>query len=484
MPGLAPYMVTISLDDIKLERETRQRVDIDELEGLIHSISTIGLLNPIIISRKDKRLIAGERRYTAYKTLSAHHKLNNPDQPNPWARIPFRYFEEITEVDSQIVELIENVHRKELPWRNCATAVLHIHKLRLQANPKHTQYDLSVELGMSEPEISMNLAVGEALVAGTPDFSGCVSAKAAHNILRRIADREASALLADISFEMNKEAKSSDKPLEVSPEPSAPAEPEASRPTLIETVSTPSEETPDLVIQADFIQWAKNYSDLPFNFLHIDFPYGINVGDSKLQFTAQDRIKYEDTPDIYWSLLEALRDNLNTVVSESAHIMFWFSLGAEPDADFSCYERTRRFFRDECGFQVNPFPLIWTKNKAVLPDANRGPRRGYETAFIMSRGDRKIVRPVTNFFNDSTQDKGKHVNEKPIAMLKNFFTMFVDESTRMLDPTAGSGSALLAARSLNPASMLGIELNPEFVSHANSRIREDIAAENLLGNLA
>jgi predicted RNA methylase len=35
--------------------------------------------------------------------------------------------------------------------------------------------------------------------------------------------------------------------------------------------------------------------------------------------------------------------------------------------------------------------------------------------------------------------------------------MFVDENTRLLDPTCGGGSALRAAESLNAGSVLGIE---------------------------
>lgn len=44
--------------------------------------------------------------------------------------------------------------------------------------------------------------------------------------------------------------------------------------------------------------------------------------------------------------------------------------------------------------------------------------------------------------------------------------MVIDENTRLLDPTCGSGSALRAARSLGANSLVGLELNPEFAANA------------------
>ena len=47
--------------------------------------------------------------------------------------------------------------------------------------------------------------------------------------------------------------------------------------------------------------------------------------------------------------------------------------------------------------------------------------------------------------------------EKSQAMLEHFMRMVVDEGTRMLDPTCGSGSALRAADRLGAREVLGLE---------------------------
>lgn len=511
MAGLSSFANTIDIDSIIIDRENRQRAEIDDLGGLIADISKRGLLNPIIVRRKDKRLIAGERRLTSYKTLAAGW---SGEGTNPWQRIPFRYYDELDEADAQIVELSENFHRKELAWRDQALSIYKIHQIRCDQNEDHTQGQTAAELGISESTVSINVAVGEALVEKKFDFSGCAGVQAAYNILKRAAERETDALLADLTFAAAKPAPAPAKPISSTPV----AAPQVAASAKTENVPAPGtvgeavtgrwesgtdykanapksalapveDEASRTIIQADFIEWAANYAGQPFNLLHIDFPYGINFGEAKRQNTASDRVAYDDSPDLFWALCRALRDNLDRVVADSAHIMFWFSLGLEPDHANTSYERIVQFFRTPvqdggCGLVVNHFPLVWCRNGSILPDPNRGPRRGYETALLMTRGDRKIVRPVQNFFEDSTRgDKNIHTSEKPQGMLEYFLGMLVDETSRVLDPTCGSGSAIRAASKFKPAALLGIEQDPEFVKYARDKFRAKNFESELIGDL-
>jgi site-specific DNA-methyltransferase (adenine-specific) len=78
---------------------------------------------------------------------------------------------------------------------------------------------------------------------------------------------------------------------------------------------------------------------------------------------------------------------------------------------------------------------------------------------------------VHNAFSAST-DKSDHPTVKPVPVLQHFFQMFVSEHTRMLDPTAGSGTALRAAESLGAKSVLGLETDKGFCERANWAIRD------------
>jgi DNA modification methylase len=126
------------------------------------------------------------------------------------------------------------------------------------------------------------------------------------------------------------------------------------------------------------------------------------------------------------------------------------------------YDYTLRQLRS--GFWVDPYPLIWHKsdNRGTLPDPSRGPRRVYEVAFLASHGDRKITTAVSNLFAHSIGADREHMSLKPVPVLQHFFRMFVDSNTRILDPTCGSGTSLVAARNLGATHFLGLEVDKDF----------------------
>jgi hypothetical protein len=204
----------------------------------------------------------------------------------------------------------------------------------------------------------------------------------------------------------------------------------------------------------DFAAWLETYEGPTFNFIQCDFPYGINA-DKMDQSSAAGFGGYADTPDAYWDLLRLLERAMDKVVDESSHLMFWFTMD---------YYHETKCSLERMGWRVSPFPLIWHKsdNTGILPDPRRGPRRIYETAFIGSRNDRHIVKPVSNLFSCGGRDKAIHMNEKPQQMLTYFMGMFVDEYSRVLDPTCGSANALKAATALGAKTVLGLEIDTEF----------------------
>jgi tRNA1(Val) A37 N6-methylase TrmN6 len=213
------------------------------------------------------------------------------------------------------------------------------------------------------------------------------------------------------------------------------------------------------ITNADFIDWVRTYSGPRFNFLHCDFPYGINAGRHN-QGAGRALGAYDDSEDTHHRLVEALGHAMAHVVAEQAHLMFWFPIERH---------QTTLDALTAMGWKVVPVPLIWHKsdNTGILPDPNRSARRIYETAFMASRGDRKIVQAVGNSIG-APVTKSIHMSEKPKAVLRHFFRMFVDDSTRMLDPTCGSGNAVAVAEDMGASSVLGLEIDPEFCERAQA----------------
>ena len=104
-------------------------------------------------------------------------------------------------------------------------------------------------------------------------------------------------------------------------------------------------------------------------------------------------------------------------------------------------------------------------------DANRGGRNTYEAALFGATGDRFIVKPVAKSYGAPTNKADSiHTNEKPEPMLSHFLSMVVDQHTRALDPTCGSGSAIRVVEALGAEAGLGLEHNPEFAARAQQRL--------------
>ena len=124
---------------------------------------------------------------------------------------------------------------------------------------------------------------------------------------------------------------------------------------------------------------------------------------------------------------------------------------------------------ESAGWVVNPFPLIWYKDRGLIPDPQRGPRRVYETALMASIGDRKVIKSVPNVFYHKVEKRG-HISTKPQIMLQHFFTMFVDDLTELFDPTCGSGMALAAGKVLGAKRLVGMDIEQEYIETTEMNI--------------
>lgn len=406
--------------DIKIA-EGRQRRELGITEEFKNSIAARGVLNPIIVTR-DFVLVAGERR------LTASRELNLPD-------IPCRFIDTLDPIELQIVELEENAKRLDLTWQETTDAIGRLHKLYVANNPGWSQADTARELSLSPGAVSQHLRVAEALTS--PQIKAMPGFSTAYNALKRQDTRRADDAMLDITHEAKV------------------AFPAAAAPPPV------PEDVPP-ILHTEFASWAAAYSGEPFNFLHCDFPYGINVfaGEQSGNLTAT--ATYDDSKDVYFALLELLAAHQDRLIAPSAHILFWFSM--------EHYEATMEFFRTRMPSIVwQPHPIIWMKsdNSGILPDPRRAPRRIYETALLGTRGDRFLVKPVSNAYACPI-DRTYHPSTKPLPMLKHFFQMFVDSGTKMLDPTCGSGSALRAADELGATTVIGLERDEE---HFNNAVR-------------
>lgn len=415
---------TVPLSFIRVDRAGRQRSDLDpkHIDNLAASLKEIGLIHPPVVQR-DGTLVAGECRMAAMRQLG-------------WDQCPIQFVEDLPEFEIRAIELEENIKRRDISWQDQVRAVEAYHNLRVEQDPTWTQEKTAEAIGYRRVSaINFLQVAGELRV--NPRIADAPKLSTALHITQRSLARRTTKEAAQLEKALN-----GDKP-----EPEVP------------------------VVTADFHEWAATYRGPKFNFLHCDFPYGINAG----EFDQGSAIKhggYVDSPDTYFELLRTLSTQLDNLLEASAHVIFWFSM--------KHYTQTLEWFQDETDFEVSPYPLIWYKsdNVGILPRPQHGPRQVYETALFGFRGNRPVVQAKSNCFACPTV-RDVHMSTKPETMLRHYFEMVVDQNSSVLDPTAGSGSALRAASSLRARRVVGIEQNPEFAETANQAWLKAKAARSI-----
>lgn len=445
-------MNVIALDPKSIRvPENRQRKIFENIQDLTESIRAragrepfyYGLIHPITITYENDEpvLVAGERR------LRAHLSVESP-------LIFARVWDNLSFTEKEMLELEENTKRQDLHWTERAKTFQRLHHIKTQENSEWHAADTARFLGYSETaasEVNKALALEGKL---NDKLAAAPTLEAAFAALQRAQTRQFQDLTNEILA------------TPIQPKSKATGGSSAQNGNLPagDSNSNPAPGKVEAIHNKSFLDWAPSYKGHKFNFIHCDFPYGINLQDSA-QMDNNDKL-YEDSPEIYDELLKCFCTNLDKFTYPSAHLMFWLS------ADLDTIVSTRNYLQQNTNFVIQPKVLIWHKScgSGMVPDARRRPRNTYEVALMGSRGDRFILKPVNSSYAGPLQSKRLHPSEKPEPMLKHFFEMFVDENTSIFDPTAGSGSALRAADAMGAKRLLGLEYDAEFCATANGAL--------------
>lgn len=99
----------------------------------------------------------------------------------------------------------------------------------------------------------------------------------------------------------------------------------------------------------------------------------------------------------------------------------------------------------------------------------------HETAYLLAKGDpARPSNPLTDVIEwiENTGNR-HHPAQKPVSVLLPLIDTYCAEGGTVLDPFAGSGSSLLAARTLG-RDYLGIELDAKYHATAQRRLKQDM----------
>lgn len=451
-------MELINISDINI-RSDRQRKDFGNLEELKKSILNIGLLNPVILEAEAGQyfLLAGERRFRAWSELVREKKIE------PF--IPCKLLSELDEKTRQIIELEENIKRKDLTWQEYVLALMKVYELSgCESDLAFAEY-MGIDRGLAQRAHQIYSNRDNEKVWNADNMSAALTICKRENA--RILDSAKTDLDFIIATDLQefvdpKKKEISNGQGRIETEVSGIRTTETNDLPKAETRISEQKEEKYKIQQGDFLNWARNYNGKRFNLIHLDFPYGINH-DKSAQGNTKNFGAYEDSEDTYKTLVKVLLENQEKIIADSAHVICWLS--------FRYFEWTKEEFA-KAGFSCHMQPFIWHKsdNKGIIADTMCGMRNIGEYALIFNKGRRPVIKNISNIYSHPTT-KRFHVSEKPLPVLEYLFSAFCDNNSRVLDPTCGSGTAIMAAAHWGAEEGLGLELDSSFAEKAQEWLR-------------
>ena len=183
-----------------------------------------------------------------------------------------------------------------------------------------------------------------------------------------------------------------------------------------------------------------------------DPPYGIAY-----ESTKGVRIANDDNPFIWW-----MREAFRVVAPGGSMLCF-------------CRWDVQEVFRvavQAAGFTLKS-QVVWDKDWPGMGDTGATFSPIHEVIWFAVKGRFKFPagrpRSVIRVRRPASQHR-THPTEKPVELLEQLITATTRPGDQIVDPFAGTGSSGVAAKRTG-RSWTGIELHPEYVEIARSRIR-------------
>ena len=405
----------------KIEVGTRFREELGDIESLAQSLESEGLINPITID-KDNNLLAGGRRLAAATMLE-------------WPKITCNVMEIESEGDLRIIELIENVQRKELSWSEQANLVSRINDLMKKQDSAWTQGKTADLLKMSAGHVSDQIMIAD-VAESIPTLTEKASFKDAVKIYRSLCTSIAETELTERLLERHEKK---------------------SRPAQSDALS---ERDKFVAKNADSYQIKDVFdgiSEQPFDhfdYVEIDPPYDSAGFDPKYKKSKLEIYGGRT----YFGFINTLVKDCYSKMSPNSFMLLWF-----PTQDYPLFAEILEHNMD--GF--DRIPAVWYKNTQPAGDLERTLSRRYEMFFVAWKGKPVLqLKGLPNVFEYPAVPSAArwHPVQRPIDMMLRLSDIFSPRNGNTLIPFAGSGTSINAHYLNNPVpeTCIGFDINAQF----------------------
>lgn len=456
---LQPLRVRVPIASI--DASGRIRADYSHLDELTDSIAREGLIQPIVITI-DNKLVAGGSRLRACLALG-------------WTEIDVCYVEALSEDRLRILEVEENIRRKDFDWRERVQAVARIHELTQRQKilskeaTQWTQRQTGELLGHSVGHVSYCINLAARLAAKDSEIEECLSLSEAMKVLIERKEKEANKLLALSSMNGAKallpSTPTTDDELFSTPQPRAafvggegiglaptvylpgakapvilsPVDP--LRPTSVEQTAFNISLAVRTVCRAgDCIALMKSETLPKVDHIITDIPYGIDMENLEQQNTGMDvsSVAAEHDVEENWELMRQFIPLAFAQLKETGFCVLWYDLDMHDEL---------RLTAETVGFKVQRWPLVWVKTSTCLNQAAQyNFTKACETAMVLRKGNSTLVTPQNiNWWMGPREARFDHPFAKPVKLWQWIMNAVALKGQTIYDPFAGVGSSTIAA---------------------------------------
>lgn len=372
----------VKMSDIVFEG--RARKDYGNVQELADSIAEQGFVQPVCIRAGDMKLMAGGRRYKAAELLGLKE-------------VPALLRDGIDDADLKEIELVENIHRKDMSWQEKARLINDIHSLYCEKNLNWSGRKTAKVIDQSPMSVSRYIRVAAALEA-LPELEQCENAEEVLSLLNKGEELQAQGDLYD----------NPSTPTQLRLDNRESGEREGSKePDVSATISYTKKR-----LHGPFSEESRKLSSgKGATFIDCDPPAGERIDPAGLAETIEE---------------------LYRIAGPTCWMTYWYTP--------SKYSEVLPILK-AAGWQVDPTPCIWMTGEKVTTSPITELSHTYQTFLLCRKGKPTLLKECRNSWMRPTPGH----QEKPAALLTDIMDAFCEgPAETCLIPYADDGHSILS----------------------------------------
>lgn len=493
-------MTTLPLNQIIVA--DRLRDDLGDVEELARSIDENGLLQPIVVEKKVElellsfppqpvntyHLRAGGRRYAAFTLLSLN-KVEGQKDPSLYQEIPVSLLNEMPAHRRIVIEIEENIRRKDMTWQEKVIGIVKYHKAcetsALLDKEKWSQERTGELLNLDQASVSIAFTVFKEIKANN---EAVIKAESLTDALKIItassldaaqAERMRRIQLKRTESSYAQQSSSGNLPA-VSPLPTLStgilfSARTTSPETIADKLQISLEEISALYYEGSCLDiLPKIASRQVINHIICDPPYAIdmsNLGSANIE-RVEETHRVGENLDLIPVFLQVAFD----VIAEDGFLCMWY--------DLDHHEKIAQW-AEATGWKVCRWPLVWCKTSNCANQAAQyNVTKATEVCYLFRRSEKSILKKkqAVNYVLAGTAATSTHPFPKPKEVWNYLIETVSLEGQTIVDPFAGEGSSLAAIFQAK-RTPIGIELDPKHIASGLTYIQGKLNKKDILDDL-